>query len=99
MYFWSKFIVSGHPLLYLIYDLISANTGDFELTFSSLSKDKIFVQYSDDKKSKAAVLFTYNDNWSSWGPLSGTPYYDTNRIFSQLKRTKYRYVHICKSKL
>ncbi|XP_063682309.1 uncharacterized protein LOC134817127 [Bolinopsis microptera] len=74
-----------------------ANTGDFELTFSSLSKDKIFVQYSDDNKSKAAVLFTYNDNWSSWGPLSGTPYYDTNRIFSQMKRTKYRYVHICKT--
>ena len=76
-------------------NIISGTIGQFKLKFTSLTQDKIFIQY-EDSSTEGSIFFTYNDNWNTWGPLSSTPYYTTNRIYSQLLRTTYQYVHICK---
>ena len=72
-----------------------SNTGDFKIKFSTLLTNRMTIKYSDDSASDSVMNFDYNDNWSVWGPLSSFPFRNTDRIFSQLLRTKYKYIRIC----
>lgn len=74
--------------------IFSESSGDFTLKFSSKTTDKITIKYKDSQN-EYTKSFKYNDNWSSWGPLSDTTYSKTNRIYGQLNLVKYNYVHIC----